>query len=254
VRWLLAAVAVLAVTPVHADPADLITRPLVLDEGAVDLRITTEINVQSRFVGRPLSVAPDAWWGILPRWTIGVIHSNASLDQIGSGATLCVRQSDNATCNRLYRGSGLDVRFSALAGSFAVAPRLRLLVRDIDPFKPAMTLGAVLRWTRSRFAIVSDPYLRLPLANHSLGNRAALVLPIWLAVEPVRGCELAVHTGYDASLAVFRDGGHIPVSLVITQRITRNIDLGVEGGWAALLGPQHDHNRGTVMITGGWHR
>jgi hypothetical protein len=226
----------------------------VLDEGAIDLRLTAEINLQPRFVAQPLAFAPDAWWGISPRWTIGLVHSNASLDRIDAGATLCVRESRISTCNRLYRGSGLDVRFSALTGHLAVAPRVRLLVRDVDPFKPAATIGVLVRWRHGRFAITSDPYLRLPLANHDLGNRASLVAPIWLAVQPARGWELAVHTGYDADLIVLRDDGRIPVGLAVTARVTRELDLRVEAGWSRLLGPQHDVQHGAVMITAGWHR
>ena len=243
-----------ASTPAFAAPDDLVTRPLVLPAGGVELRLTAEINVQPLLVGKPLSFAPDAWWGILPRWTIGLIHSNASIDLFEAGATFCVQQSDLSSCHRLYHGSGLDVRFDALAGPLAIAPRLRLLIRDLDPIKPAATLGALVRWSHGRFAITSDPYLRLPLANHNLGNRAALVVPLGLAVQPARGWELAVHTGYNADLVVLRDDGHIPLSLGVTQRVTGDLDLRVEAGWARLLGPQHDVGRGALMIGAGWQR
>lgn len=253
-RSTVVAALVLAAASAHAGPDDLVARPLVLDDGAIDLRLTAEINLQPRFVARPLAFAPDAWWGISPRWTIGLVHSDASLDRIDAGATFCVRESRSSTCHGLYRGSGLDVRFSARTGELAIAPRVRLLVRDIDPFKPAATLGALVRWHHGRFAITSDPYLRLPLANHDQGNRAALVAPIWLAVQPARGWELAVHTGYEADLIVLRDDGRIPVGLAVTARATSELDLRVEAGWSRLLGPQHDGQHGAVMITAGWHR
>jgi hypothetical protein len=249
-----ATMVVLVVTPAYADPDDLVARPLVLDDHTVEVRLTAAINVQPRLIGKPLSLSPDAWWGISPRWTVGVIHSSASVDQIDAGATLCVRQSDISTCKRLYHGSGLDVRFSAVGGPLAVAPRLRVLLRDIDPVKPAIALGALVRWTRGRFAITSDPYLRLPLANRDLGNRAALFVPIWFVVQPARGWALALHTGYDAEIALLRDSAHGPVGLAALTRLTREIDLGLEAGWAQLLGPQHDGRHGTVMITGGWRR
>jgi hypothetical protein len=245
---------VLVVTPADAAPDDLVARPLVLDDNALEVRVTAEINVQPRFIGQPLSLSPDAWWGISPRWTLGVIHSDASVDQIDSSATFCLRQSDISTCDSLYRGAGIDVRYSALAGQLAVAPRLRMLVRDVAPFKPAIALGALVRWTHGRFAVTSDPYLRIPLANRTQGNRAALFLPIWFAVQPAHGWELAVHTGYDADLAVLRDGAHGPFALLVSTYLTRELDVGVEAGWAHLLGPQHDARHGTVMISAGWHR
>jgi len=251
---MLVVAAVLGATPADAAPDDLVARPLVLDDDAVELRITVEINVQPRFIGRPLALAPDAWWGISPRWTIGVIHSDASVDQIDSTATFCVRQSEISTCDHLYRGGGIDIRYDALAGSLAVAPRLRALVRDVSPFKPAVALGALVRWTRGRFTITSDPYLRLPLANRTQGNRAALFVPIWLAVQPAPGWQLAVHAGYDAELAVLRDGAHGPFALAVSTWLGPELDVGLEAGWAHLLGPQHDARHGTVMLSAGWHR
>lgn len=245
---------VLAAAPVHAAPPDdLVAAPLVLDEGAVELRLTAEINVQRRAFARPLALAPDAWWGVSPRWTIGVIHSSASVDRIAADASLCLRRTALSTCNGRYRGSGLDVRFSALTGALAVAPRLRVLIREIDPFKPATTLGALARWAHGRFAIVSDPYIRLPLANRQLGNRASLSVPLWFAVQPARGWQLAFRTGYDADFAVFRDGGHVPIALEVNARATHALSFGASGGWASLLGPQHDGKHAALTLFADWH-
>lgn len=203
---------------------------------------------------RLVSLAPDAWWGIAPRWTVGLIHSDPSLDRIDASATFCIADPAASPCDRLYRNGGVDVRYGAVVGRFAVAPRLRFLVRDLDPFKPAITTGALLRWTTGRFAIVGDPYLRLPLANHDLGNRASLSLPVWFAVQPARGWMIALHTGFDADLVVLRDGWHGPLGLGVTARVTPEVDLGLEAGWFALLGPQFDGKHGTVLVTAGWHR
>jgi hypothetical protein len=236
----------------HADPDDLITRPLVLEPGAVDVRLTLAINVQQRATAEPTALSPDAWWGVSPHWTLGLIHSDASLDQIATSGSFCVRQS-TSTCAQLYKGSGLDVRYSAIEGRFALAPRLRAVVRDTDPFKPAVTLGALLRWAHGRFAITGDPYLRVPVANGDLGNRWAINLPVWFAVQPADGWMIAVRGGFESDLVVLRDGGHLPFALDAAARITRAVDLGLEAGWAALLGPQHDARHATITIGAGWH-
>jgi hypothetical protein len=251
---MLAVALVLAGAPAHAAPDDLVARPLVLDEGAVDLRLTAEIGVRQGRLAQPLSFAPDAWSGVAPGWTVGVIHSDTSVDQIEAGASLCVRDSFVPTCSHPYRGSGVDVRFGALGGAFALAPRARLLVRDIDPFKPALTLGALVRWTRGRFAIASDPYVRLPLANRELGNRASLSIPLWLSVQPARGWMITAHTGFDADFAVLRDGSHGPFGLGVIASVTREVDLALELGWARLFGPQYDAKVGAILIAAGWHR
>jgi hypothetical protein len=233
-------------------PDDLIARPLVLEPGAIDVRLTLAINLQQRVIAEPTALSPDAWWGVLPRLTIGLIHSDASLDQIATSGSLCVRTS-TSTCAHRYKGSGVDARYSAIEGNFAVAPRLRAVIRDTDPWKPAVTLGALLRWAHGRFAITGDPYLRLPLANAPLGNRFAINLPVWFAVQPASGWMIALRSGFESDLVVVRDGGHFGFALDVTARATDHLDLGVEGGWASLLGPQHDARHATIMLAAGWH-
>ncbi len=243
-------IAPLAAGTALAAPDDLVARPLVLAPGSVEIRLTAEVTIAYHRGISLVSLAPDAWLGVSERWTLGLIHSDSSLDRIGTGGSLCVASAD--LCDHLYRGSGLDVRYSALAGDFALAPRFRALIRDVEPFKPAVTLGALVRWTRGRVAITSDPYVRLPLANSALGNRSALVVPIWLAIQPAHGWLVAAHTGYDADFVVFRDGGHGPASLIVTARVSSPLELTVEAGWGQLLGPQHDAKTGTILVTAGW--
>jgi hypothetical protein len=251
VRTLVLATVLAAVTVAHAEPRDLVTRPLVLDAGGIDARVTTEINLQKNRYSRPLSIAPDIWYGVTSQWTVGLIHSNRSVDRIDAGATFCLRRFQTR-CDRLYRGSGIDVRWSWRTGALAVAPRARLLLRDVDPMKPAITAGALVRWTRGRFAIESDPYLRLGLANRDLGNRAALFVPVLLAMQPTCRWLLAIHTGWDSDLAVAGDGFHIPFGLVIQARATSQVDISVEAGFTSLLGPQNNIKQRAALVTVGW--
>jgi len=251
VRWFVLATVLTAVTAAHAEPSDLVTRPFVLPAGGAEVRLTAEINLQKNRYGRPLSLAPDLWYGITPRWTIGLIHSNPSVDRIDATATFCLRRFQTR-CDRLYRGSGIDLRWSWKTGPLSVAPRARVLLRDVEPIKPAITLGAMVRWTRGRFAIESDPYLRIGLVNRDQGNRAALFLPVWLAMQPTCRWLLAIHTGWDSDLAIARDGYHIPFGLVIRARATSQVDLGVEAGFTSLLGPQNNIKQRAALITIGW--
>ena len=235
-----------------ASPDDLITRPLVLAPGALDVRLTLAINLQQRANTEPTALSPDAWWGVLPRLTIGLTHSDASLDQIATSGSFCVKPS-TSTCEHAYKGSAIDVRFSALEGPFALAPRLRAVIRNLDPFKPAVMLGALLRWTHGRFAITGDPHLRVPLANASLGNYTEINLPVWLAVQPAAGWMIAARGGFESDVNVIRDGGHIPFAVDVAARATPSVDVSLEGGWASLLGPLHDARHATIMLGVGWH-
>jgi hypothetical protein len=238
--------------PAAAEPTDWVTRPLVLARGELDARLVTEISLSAGPFAKPLSLAPDIWVGVLPRLTLGLIHSNSSVDRIAAGATFCVRQRD-AICERLYHGGGIDVRYSALAGpALAVAPRVRVLLRDIEPAKPAFTVGALIRWTRSRFLIATDPYVRVGLANTNRGNRGYVMLPVWFGVQPTCRWLVALRTGWDSDLDVWRDGWHGQLALSVRAAATSNIDIAVEAGFNSLYGPQNNLKTRAAFITVGW--
>lgn len=245
---------VLASAPAAAAPDDLVARPLVLDAGQVAAQLVVESSLASKQVLAPLSLAPDAWWGATARWTLGIVHSDASLDRVDFGASACVRTTPGA-CPRVYHGGGLDARYLAwAAGSFAVAPRARLIVREVGPWKPAATLGALARWQRGRFAVTADPYLQLGLANTDRGNRSALLVPVYFAVQPTCRWALALETGYVSELVVWRDGYHVPVALSVTARATAHVDLGAQAGFTSLLGPQNNIQQREMWLTLAWRR
>lgn len=241
----------------HADPSDFVGRPLVLDHRQVAGELVLDLNLAPGYVGESTSLAPDVWVGVLPRLTVGLIHSAPSVDRFAPGATFCVVHQDIG-CRDTYHGSSLDVRWSAIAsepavgGELAVAPRLRALVRQLDPFKPALAFGTLVRWTRGRFAITGDPYLQLGLANTERGNRHALFVPVTFAVEALPRWDLALRTGWHSELAVIRDGWHVPVALVARVRATAHVDAGVMLGFASLLGPQNTAKERALFFTLGY--
>ena len=228
----------------RADSTDLVARPLVLARGELEARVTLEYSFVPRTDGPP-SIAPDAWFGVTDRLTLGAIHSSASVHRIDSRATFCLRDSASG-CDRTYRGSGLDARYAV---TDAIAPRVRLLLRDVDPWKPAVTLGTLARWTRGRFAITVDPFLRLGLANREQGNRAAFSLPGYFGVQPTCRWMIELHTGADGDLAVLRDGWHMPLGLAVTARATTSLDVRVEAGGTQVYGPQVDIRQRHAMVT-----
>ena len=240
-------------SPSPPNAEDLVSRSLVLPAGAVAAELTIEVNLAHHFWAQPLSLAPDVWWGATERWTVGLVHSNASVDRFSPGASFCVRTDDVLYCDAPYRGSGLDARYlAAVTGPIAIAPRARVLLRDIDPIKPAVTVGALAKWTRGRYAITVDPYVQLGLANQELGNRAQLWLPVELALQPTCRWQLALSTGWNSVLDAADDGWHIPVALGVRARATAHLDIGATLGFPTLLGPQNTPKQRVAFIAIGW--
>ncbi|MFT3696644.1 MAG: hypothetical protein QM831_26120 [Kofleriaceae bacterium] len=228
--------------------------PIVLKRGEIDAALTIESNLApSGGVTKPLSFAPDVWYGVTDELTLGIIHSDASLDHIEPGASLCVR-TDDFICTEAYRGSGLDALYQVLHGEISLAARARFLIRDVDPWKPALTLGALARWQRGRYEITADPYLQLGLTNRSLGNRAELWLPVVLSIAPWCGWWLDLHTGWNSDWAIItEDGWHVPVGFGTRADVTKTVRLGAMFGFTSLLGPQNNPKQRVLFLSVEWH-
>ena len=203
--------------------------------GAVDAELVTEIDLAPGHVAHPISLAPDVWWGALPRWTIGLVHSGPSVDRFVPGASLCLASSDVLACDHVYRGGGLDARYQALPW---LAPRVRVLLRDIDPLKPAVALGALVQARRGRLAIAFDPYLQLGLANTDRGNDHAVVLPVRGSVD-LGATRAWLDTGWNAPVSAWRDGSPVPIGVGVQQALAPQLAVGTELAFPTLLGPQN---------------
>lgn len=237
----------------RANSDDLVSRPVVLPHNGIAAELTIEANLAHNFWASPLSLAPDLWWGATDRLTLGLVHSSASLERFAPGGSVCVRTDDVLYCDSFYRGSGFDARFLAYnGGGIGIAPRVRLLARDIDPFKPALTVGALAKWTRGRYAITVDPYVQLGLANQELGNRSQLFLPIEFAVQPTCRWQLALSTGWNSAFTGLSDGWHVPVAVGARARATMQLDVAVTVGFPTLLGPQNTPKQRVLFVAVGW--
>jgi hypothetical protein len=199
-----------------------------------------EIDLAAYHVGAPTSLAPDVWWDVTPRWTVGLVHSNASLDRIEPGASFCFRGTDPLACDHVYRGSGLDVQYHI---EDWIAPRARFVMRDVDPIKPALLLGARLEGYHLTF----DPYLQLGLANTDQGNRAAVYLPV-RATLPIWTARAWLDTGWNSELAVWRDGWKVPVGVGAAVAVAANVDVGTELGFGSLIGPQNTPKERVLFV------
>lgn len=217
--------------------------PLALARGELAADLTLEIFAAPNQLAKPASFAHDLWWGVTQRWTVGVIHSSRSIDRIDAGAGTCLRRGIE-DCSERWSNIGADARYLVRDD---LALRARFLVRDVAPWKPAITIGALYR----RGFVTTDPYLRLGIANTDEGNRAALVVPVWLAVTP-GPVTLALHTGVDGELVNWRDGWHVPVGAVVALAVTSQLAAVVEAGFSSLLGPQNDEKHRSVMVTLAW--
>jgi len=257
-------VAICAAHDGNAGPTDPFAPALVLDEHHFTAALTYEVNLATPFGfsvsdvilhGSPASLAPDLWYGVTPDLTVGVIHSDASIDRVPvffePGETICIRL-ESVSCPRHYHGSGVDGLYALERGPLEVALHARVLLRDVAPIKPAITLGATLRWRYRWLSIVGDPYLQFGLANTNEGNRAELWLPVTFAYAPIARASIELHTGYNTDVAEWNDAYYAPLLVRVRGRVTDQLDIGAGVGFASVLGPQNNPRERMMELDVTW--
>lgn len=248
----IAAVAVVMIaSAAAASPDDLVGRDVVLARGAGEFAAALELNLSTRHVYKPVSLAPDLWFGITDALTVGVIHSARATGVLDTGDGLCPRDSVHG-CPRAYDNVGVDARYRLHTGAIAIAARLRVVASTFDPVKPSIRPGALVRLHRGRFAVIADPHLELGLANRDQGNRDWLRIPVWLAIQPARRVAIALRTGIDGEFATYADTFAVPLGVDVTIRATRDVDLTGLVAFPELLGPQNQINPRLAWVGVTW--
>jgi hypothetical protein len=250
-----------ATQPATAEPAtDLVSAPLRPGRHQLWLALGYQLDL-STSRGGARAVAPDVTWGLTEEMSLALAHSARSIARIDHPGGLCVEdcgQRPRYTAALLLQRHLLGPRPAAPPAAPAAArgpgglqldAQAGLLLRDTDPWKPALLLGVTGRWQLGRFGVESAPYLQLGLANRDQGNRHQLVVPLIALVQPTCRWALGVHSGVHGELAVLADAYHVPMALVVRAQLTSWLRLSVEGGLASLGGPQNNSRRRFAALT-----
>jgi hypothetical protein len=257
VTWLIFA-AVLSVTSLaYADGTaaaaqDIVTRSLLLRPGEVELGLNVELGLDRSATGQQQSFAPDFRVGILPRLTLGVVHSHRAVERIDAGAGVCLNGVGYG-CIARYQHGGVEARYRMhdggwLGGHSEIAARGGLLFRQFSPLKPAALVGATLQWQRSRWLLTSDPYIQLGAGNNDRGNRSSLHVPLWVSVQPTCRWMISLRTGFDSDFAVIGDGWHGVVGGAVKVVARPNVDVEISGGFRSGFGPQNTSSERSIAL------
>jgi hypothetical protein len=220
-------------------PVEVVRRPPWLPLGLCEASLVTEANLSPIDVWQPVSLAPDLVCGSPGGLTLGVTHSHRALSLVDSGNGLCLTGEEGG-CQRPYDGGALDVRKRVAGGrSVRVALRARLVARSLGPFKPSARLGALVKiGGAGRLALLADPHVSLGLANQDLGNRDFVALPLTGQLQLGR-VALELISGLRGELDGFEEKFAVPIAFGVIATPTPSVDIGLEGGWSKLLGPQN---------------
>jgi hypothetical protein len=232
-----AVILVLLAAPAAADP-------IVLPRGAIQAELTVEASLSSRERFEPVSLAPDLWYGVTDRLTLGLTTSARAVSRVDAGLGLCVRSDDHG-CPRLYDDLASDARWRLTPDA---ALRARLVHASFAPWKPSLRLGGTVRARRGAWTLEGDPHLGLGLYHTDAGNRATLELPAWIRFQLGCRAEGWIRTGVRGELAGFTEKAAIAVGLGGEVHLGRGVDVGAEVAFPSLLGPQNQFRTRSAFV------
>jgi hypothetical protein len=210
-------------------PLAVIDRPLTLSRNMLEIRgDTLGINMSKDAVGKPIFVAPDLYFGINDKFTVGLTH------QVG----VCLSGADDG-CAKGYNDLGLEAQYSLMrAGNLQAMGHASLLISSLtDPTVAGLELGLLARIKAGKVAVRFDPSLYLgaigrdelfPLQGFNVGPKEYFRLPIDLQYQLNFQTMVYLTSGFDGPLDGFGDAMRIPVGLGAVFAINNRIDLGAE--------------------------
>ncbi|ACY14948.1 hypothetical protein [Haliangium ochraceum] len=205
-------------------PKRIVDRPLVLGPSMFEFRgDTLGINLSKDAVGDPIFFAPDIYFGLDDRITLGYVH------EIG----LCLTGDG---CTGTYSDFGLEGLFSIIYdGPLVMAARAGVTFDPLDPFTGGLHLGLPVRVSGGDLAVRADPKLYVGVFNRDL-RKEYLDVPIQLQYQLTDENALLLISGVRGPLSGFGDVVEVPVGVGVSFTAARRVDLGAEFQFTNLAG------------------
>jgi hypothetical protein len=225
------------------------TDGFVLPKGKLLLDAQLEMSLSSGAAFKPVSLAPDLWYGVTDDLSLGLVHS--SLGETGfigapslGGDSLCLTGSSNG-CANLYNKVGIDGRYRLKK---PLALDVGLYINSIsDPFLLDLKIGVDGRWTWDKVSLELQPSLFIGLTQRTgtaatmttpavAGNTEILFIPATLAYRVAPKADIALQAGLALPFSNTSDSWTIPLAIAGRYALSPKFGLGLAFAFPALIG------------------
>ena len=188
--------------------------PWILHSGSLRFDATGELEMSTARVAKPLSIAPDLWFGATDGLTLGVVDSRYA--QTGfrgaAGGAFCVTGTA-AGCPTLYNNIGLEAWQALLRGPESLVIGGGGYATNIQRGFYAAKLGLKSKITEGRLALTTMPSVLIAVNDRHVTNpnTDVLYVPVALALKLSAAATFAIGSGIKGPVDDFRHKWQIPL-------------------------------------------
>jgi hypothetical protein len=205
--------------------------------GMLSARLLLDVNMSADHLGKPISLAPDLYYGVTDKLQLGLLHDGPMGWQAQPGLGLCLTGTANG-CPKLYDNVGFDMMYGGAFGALHLSAHGSLFVTSFDPSTTSLALGVAGKVHFSeRVALLFDPKIAIALSDRGT-NDDALYIPLELEYQLGAPTTFKVLSGISGSWSKLGDTYQAPLGLGLVQNLTTHLDLGARFSFDNLLGHQ----------------
>ena len=229
--------------------------PMILPKGKLAVHVALGVNMSKSAVGKPISLSPDVWYGLMPKLEVGVVHSNMGLSGFwfNTGGSLCLGGTDRG-CAKLYNGPiGILAHYLLMEGGIDLAADGGLVIKTLDPSQLGLKVGVRGRWMSGKIGVFFSPNIYIGLTKRDGGNKEQLSIPVMVGYMVSDKLHAGVQTGIAGPLDGFGDAYMIPVGVGAMFMVNPNLGVAGSFNFINLAGKGSTADFRDLTISAMWH-
>ncbi len=230
--------------------------PFILPKGKLAVAAAIGVNLSKEAVAKPIALAPDVWYGVMPKLEVGVAHSNMALSGFwfqGFGGGVCLGGTERG-CAKLYNGPiGVLAHFSLMEGTLDLAADGGLVIDVLDPMTLSIKAGVRGRWMSGKIMVMFAPNISIGATKRDEGNKEAIFVPVTVGYMVSPKLHAGVQTGIYGPLDGFGDAYGIPVGVGAMFMVNDKLGVGGSFNFINLAGKGSSADFRDLTVFAMWH-
>ena len=228
--------------------------PMILPKGKLAVHVALGVDLSKDLVAKPIAIAPDVWYGVMPKLEVGVVHSNEALSGFwfqGLGGGLCVTGADNG-CAKFYNGPvGVLAHYVLMEGGIDLEADGGL-VTTLDPMAMSLKVGVRGRWMSGKIGVHFSPNIGIGITERDT-NKEEISVPVMVGYMVSNKLHAGVQTGLAGPLDGFGDAFIVPVGVGALFMVNDTLAVAGSFNFWNLAGKNSTGDARDLSIFAMWH-